>query len=129
MPDTIPSDSFDTLLQLAELKLESGERILARFQTDLDASLHFHQGLLVLTDKRLLHVEAAKQGKTEFRAWSLDEVEELLVEEMGATAIVHLMRGGVSEWHWRITSGLVREAKADPHRAIQPITPTSTSPL
>lgn len=122
------------LLQAAERRLEAGERILARFQTDLDASLHFHQGLLVLTDQRLLHVEKAKQDKPEFRAWNLDEIEELIVEEMGATAVVHLMQCGTSEWHWRITSGLVREADgflarvADQRKILRGDTTRTTPP-
>jgi ATP-binding cassette, subfamily B, bacterial len=113
LPNSLPADSsFEALLQFAEARLEKGERITARFQTDLDAILHFHQGLIVLTDARLLHVEAPRHGKAEFQAWRFDEIEDLVIEEMGATAVLHLMQGGVSAWHWRITSGLVREADA-----------------
>ena len=86
--------------------------MVARFQTDLDASLHFHQGVIVLTSHRLLHVESPTMGETGFRSWKIAEVEDLLLEEMGATAAIHLLQGGVQTYAWRITAGHVREADA-----------------
>lgn len=81
--------------------------MVARLLIDLDASLHFHGGLIVLTTKRLMNVEAEH-----FHAWPLVEVQNLKLEEMGATAAIHLMQAGASAYHWRLTSGHLREAEA-----------------
>jgi ATP-binding cassette subfamily B protein len=81
--------------------------MLARLLIDLDASLHFHGGLIVLTTSRLLHVEASS-----FHAWPLAEVQDLKLEEMGATAAIHLLQNDSSTWHWRLTSGHLREVEA-----------------
>lgn len=90
--------------------MQSGERVLARFLTDLDASLHFHEGLIVLTDTRLMHVEPAKTEDLSFHAWNLSEIEDLVVEELGPIAELHLMQGGTQSWVWRVTAGRIREA-------------------
>ena len=37
-----------------ETQLESGERLVAFFEPDLDGQLEFADGLVVLTDRRLL---------------------------------------------------------------------------
>ena len=87
-----------------------GERIMARFLTDLDASLHFHQGLIVLTDRRLLHVEPAQAEDLSFRSWRLADIDDLVIDELGAVAELHLIQGGTQSHLWRVTSGRVREA-------------------
>ncbi len=107
---SLPSESLETLLNDVEVRLSTGERIIARLQTDLDASLHFHQGLIVLTDRRLLHVEAAKDDHRRFHEWALASIDELVLEEMGATIAIHLMQTGVPSYAWRGTSGCTREA-------------------
>lgn len=81
--------------------------MVARLLIDLDPSLHFHGGLIVLTGTRLLHVEPSA-----CRAWNLAEVQDLKLEEMGATAAIHLMQAEASVWHWRLTSGHLREVEA-----------------
>jgi len=107
LPHAPPNENPETLLQNAEKRLVTGERIIARLLTDLDWNLHFHAGLIVLTNLRLLHVELAK-----FKEWKLEEVQDLTLEEMGATAAIHLMQAESSVWHWRITVGHVREVEA-----------------
>ncbi len=100
------------MLQHAEARLLAGERVIARFQIDLNVSLHFHLGLIVLTNRRLLHVEEAEAGEVSFRAWKLAEIDDLVLEEMGATAAIHLIQAAVCAYSWRATSGRVREADA-----------------
>jgi ATP-binding cassette subfamily B protein len=107
LPAQITSQTHEILLQHAEKQLVTGERIIARLLIDLDASLHFHGGLIVLTNARLLHVEASH-----FQDWKLAAVQDLKLEEMGATAAIHLMHSEASVWHWRITSGHLREVEA-----------------
>ncbi len=81
--------------------------MVARLLIDLDASLHFHGGLIVLTNTRLLHLE-----QTLSQAWNLADVQDLKLEEMGATAAIHLVQAEASIWHWRLTSGHLREVEA-----------------
>ncbi len=107
---SIPTDLTETLLAHADTKLVSGERVLARFQTDLNAGLHFHQGLIVLTSQRLLHVESTKGGDLQFKEWRIRDIDDLVLEEFGATAAIHLMQSKASAYHWRATGGRVREA-------------------
>jgi len=101
-----PQDAARTFLQHAESRLETGERITGRLSTDLDWNLHFHAGLAVLTSQRLLHVESGH-----FHEWRLSAVDELVLEELGPTSVLHLMQGGKAVWHWRITAGHLREVE------------------
>ena len=105
--NTPTSDTHELLLQQAEKRLEPGERIVSRLVLDLDANLHFRGGLIVLTTQRLLHVDTAS-----FHDWWLAKVGDLVLEEMGPTAAVHLVEGGSNVWHWRLTSGHLREVEA-----------------
>lgn len=86
--------------------------MVARLWIDLDANLHFHGGLIVLTNQRLLHVERSRTGGApDFRERKLAQTLDLNLEEMGPTAAIHLMEGGSSVWHWRMTSGHLREVE------------------
>jgi ATP-binding cassette subfamily B protein len=80
---------------------------MASLLTDLDWNLHFRTGLLVLTNLRLLHVETG-----DFREWPLGEAVDLVLEEMGPTAAIHLKQAGSAAWHWRLTFGHLREIEA-----------------
>lgn len=81
--------------------------MMARLGIDLNASLHFHGGLIVLTNTRLMHVE---EGSS--HVWPLEDVQDLKLKEMGATAAIHLIQNDSSVWHWRLTSGHLREVEA-----------------
>ncbi|MEI7956180.1 MAG: ABC transporter ATP-binding protein [Verrucomicrobiota bacterium] len=96
---------------LLEKRLETGERVMARFQVDLDQRLQFQKGLLVLTNRRLLCFEENQAGPKPFQDWALGEIAGLSMEEMGATAALHLAATAASSnRHWRFTAGLVKEA-------------------
>lgn len=105
-------DHSRILFDHAESRLTEGERITAHFETDLDASLHFHSGLIVLTDRRLMHIEQPRNENVHFKAWKLPSIDDLVLEELGATACLHLIQGGTVAHEWRATSGCVREADA-----------------
>lgn len=112
LPHTSTSAIHADLIHYAETRLEVGERVVARLMTDLDVDLRFHGGLIVLTTTRLLHVEESRAtGAPQFRCWRLMEVQDLTLEETGATAALHLVQGGAGDWHWRMTSGRLREAE------------------
>ncbi len=100
-------------LPLIERRLEPGERVIARLQTDLDRQLRFQNGLLVLTTRRLLALEESQEEAGQIRDWALAEIESLELEEMGATGALHLMATGQPGGsHWRFTAGCIREADA-----------------
>ncbi|MDB6140422.1 MAG: putative transporter ATP-binding protein, partial [Verrucomicrobiaceae bacterium] len=107
-----PADSSESLYKHAESRLGDGERIISHFETDLNASLHFHSGVIVLTDQRLLHVEQPRNESIRFKAWKLTAIDDLVLDELGATAVIHLLQGGTLAYEWRATSGCVREADA-----------------
>jgi ATP-binding cassette subfamily B protein len=119
---------------LIEKRLEPGERVVAKFQTDLDLHLQFQKGLLVLTTRRLLFLEENKGGAAPFRDWKLAEIKELSLEEMGATGALHLMAAQQPNCcHWRFTAGLIKEADTfvarfmDQQRTLVGGTPADTT--
>ncbi len=101
------------MLPLVEKRLEPGERVVAKFQTDLRPDLRFQKGLLVLTGRRLLHLTENPDGSVRFEDWPLADVAELTLEELGATGALNLTRTGQPERiTWRFTAGILREADA-----------------
>ncbi len=104
------TDPAETLQAHADSLIGAGERVVARLQTDLNADLHFHQGLIVLTNQRLLHLELGAGPRIQVTPWKLTEVDELTLEEYGATAALNLQNQGSGIFHWRLTGGRVREA-------------------
>lgn len=112
LPSRSPIDSPETLLQHASARLSANERMIARLETDLNASLHFHRGMVLLTNLRLLSVEAARNDEISFRSWKLLDIEDVVLEELGATAEIHLVQAGAEEYSWRVITGRVREADA-----------------
>lgn len=101
------------VLPLVEKRLEPGERVIAKFQTDLSPDLRFQKGLLVLTDQRLLHLAENPDGTTVFEDWRLTEFDRLILEELGATGALYLVRAGDPDRiTWRFTAGTFREADA-----------------
>jgi ATP-binding cassette subfamily B protein len=102
----------DLLLHHAESKLAAGERTVARLMTDLDSALHFRHGLIVLTNVRLLNFEDARTGQPSVQTWKLAELQDLKLEELGATIALQLFGNGTMICQWRVTSGCLREAEA-----------------
>jgi ATP-binding cassette subfamily B protein len=101
------------VLPLVEKRLEQGERVVARFPTDLSPDLRFAKGLLVLTDRRLLELTENPDRTTRVAEWRLAEIADLTMEELGATGALHLALPGAPERiTWRFTAGSLREADA-----------------
>jgi ATP-binding cassette subfamily B protein len=102
-----------SVLPLIAERLEPGERVVARFQTDLNPSLQFQKELLILTNRRLLHLEETTAGASLLGKWELGEISELKLEEMGATGALSLIATGqAGSSQWRFTTGIIREADA-----------------
>jgi ATP-binding cassette subfamily B protein len=91
-----------------EARLQPGETVLSWFEPDLDQRLFYAQGMVVLTDRRLL---AGPDGP----AWPLDGDTALRSEERGGVGTLELVTSKGRLAHWRYTAGQGQAA----HRFVQ----------
>ncbi len=94
---------------LAVARLAPGERILAVLETDLDARLRYADGLLVLTDRRLM---AGGGRDPAWQDWPLTPDGALRLFERAGVASLELSEGGERVAAWRFTRRLVAAAAA-----------------
>ena len=105
------------LRSVLEAHLSGDENPLVWLELDLDQQLHYAQGLVVLTDRRLLSVGPA-EGETNsgtppdngFQSWKVDSSLALRVREQGGTGMLELIGPQSRLHHWRFTSGKVNAA-------------------
>src|SRR5262245_6533433 len=95
--------------------MEPGEVVLAWFETDLDASLYYERGLVVLTGGRLL---AAERGGEQWQAWPLEAGTSLRNVEKGSAGALELLGSDGRLARWQYTVG--RSAAA--RRLVQHLT-------
>jgi ATP-binding cassette, subfamily B, bacterial len=79
-----------------ESQLVSGESVVATVRPDIDSRLRFAQGLIVLTDRRLLVTEAiesddAASVDSRWTIWSLGEIESLIPRDRGGLGTLEVM--------------------------------------
>ncbi len=95
--------------------LEDNEALLAWFETDLDCQLNFSQGLLLLTDKRLISLSEdgrdldrnrAAETPLASNAWYLSPEITLQSMEKGGAAALELVDGQRLLAHWRHTPAM-----------------------
>lgn len=98
-----------------------GEVPLAWLETDLDERLHYAQGLVVLTDRRLLSV-GPTHGKTDSASstppicdWGLCPSATLQSRDQAGTGMLELLGTAGREHHWRYTAGKAAMA----HRLVE----------
>jgi ATP-binding cassette subfamily B protein len=92
-----PAAAFRAALRF---QLDSDENVLASFEVDLDARLHFAPGLLVLTERRLLAADA--EG---WRAWSLDGLALRHADHAGVgTLELHDTARRLAAWHFTLAA-------------------------
>ena len=107
-PTGIP-DAWQNLpaqLRLAvEGELRPGESMLAWFEPDLDAELRFAQGLVVLTERRVLSIDFDAGGAVQLRHWPLEPGTQLRTKEEGAAGALELLNEQGRLTHWRFTPG------------------------
>ncbi len=91
-------------------RLAAGERVLAWFQPDLDNSLHYAEGLVVLTDQRLLLSEPGKVRR--FQSWPLEALSALKMRERAGLYTLELVgpagRLGFSRYTMRRSPAALR---------------------
>jgi ATP-binding cassette subfamily B protein len=92
-------------------QIDPTEAILAIFRFDLDESLRFREGALVLTSARLLAADPAEQG-IEIHAWPLSEVRSLTFRDRGGLGALEAMGEKRRLGCWHYTVALARDAKA-----------------
>jgi ATP-binding cassette subfamily B protein len=112
-----------------EGRLEPGEAVVAAFEPDLDARLHYVGGLVLLTDRRLLAAEgplprAALPGPVPWVNWPLGADWSLRSGEQAGVGTLELIgpSGRLAHWHYAAGRGpaadrLVQALQA--HRARQ----------
>jgi len=113
----------DTLSQLPKhwqrevrRQLDSGETVLAWFEPDLDTRLRYAEGLVLVTDHRVLTAQApvsVEAGADEglWRSWPLDSVTELGAAAEAGVGTLELLATGRRLAHWHYTIG--RSSNAD----------------
>jgi ATP-binding cassette subfamily B protein len=112
-----------------ETQLGPGESTLAWFEPDLNAGLHFAQGLVVLTNRRLLSVEADGclsesdsdgAGSARCQTWPLQDSCSLRAVDQGGAGALELLGPGGRLAQWRFTTARAVSARrlADRFKAI-----------
>lgn len=98
-------------IEAVAVHLEPGETLLATFRTDLDASRAFSDGMVALTDRRLLAVDNDPANAAP-RAWPLAQVASLAAQDRGGLGTLEALGPGglLSRWHYTI--GRAREVTA-----------------
>ena len=95
-------------------QLESGERLVAFFEPDLNGQLEFADGLIVLTDRRLL-LSTAMSGSArneatdvsakpvQWRSWLVNRVTTLRTREAAGLGVMELVGPNALEASWQYT--------------------------
>lgn len=111
------NDSWDQLpfdlRAVVEAELVVGETPLVWIELDLDNRLHFAEGLVVLTTRRVLAVEpvgpaddkSVPRENLTARSWPLDEIADIRAKEQGGAGRLELLGDDSLLAHWRFTVG------------------------
>jgi ATP-binding cassette subfamily B protein len=91
---------------MVQAALAPGEALRAVFQPDLDDRLKFCEGMVVLTDRRLLAREGA-----ELRAWPLDQVTRLQARDRGGLGTLEAFGPNARLHCWYHTVGRASAAR------------------
>ena len=102
-----PVKSLEAGLQeRLQTELSPAENVLATFPVDLNASLHFAQGQVALTERRLLACMTAGQTSTRstpWQSWALDGVLVLRQSDHGGVGTIELHNAHQRLAVWRYT--------------------------
>ena len=100
------------LREEVESHLHEGETPRAWFEPDLDARQHYAQGLVVLTDRRLLAVEGRTASDASppvvptVQIWALTDALTLQLRDFDAAGVLELVDASGRLGQWRYTSAL-----------------------
>ena len=106
-----PKDAWTTLPPdwRAEVRarLAPDESLLAWFEPDLDARLHYARGLVLLTDRRVL----AAEGSSSWQSWPLEPGADLKVAEHSGAGTLELVGPMGRLGQCRFTAGRMVDAQ------------------
>lgn len=86
--------------------LERGESVLAWFAPDLTDALRYEDGLVVLTDRRLLSLPNGRDehdGQANLQAWPLSEIACLRARDRAGVGLLEAVGPAGRIAHWRYT--------------------------
>ncbi|MDR1368356.1 MAG: ABC transporter ATP-binding protein/permease [Candidatus Accumulibacter sp.] len=86
-------------------RLSRGEKLLAYFETDLDAELRYVNGLIVLTDRRLLAAVVSPGKAADWRMFDLDDETSLARQDHSGVGTLELFNARERLGAWRYTLG------------------------
>lgn len=91
----------------------AGEEVLAHFTPDLDETLRFRAGLIVVTDQRVLacDVTAAPTAPERWRSWPLQPGSAFRDQERGGIGTLTFSGSAGRLAQWRFTVGRAAEAR------------------
>ncbi|HEX4415802.1 MAG TPA: ABC transporter ATP-binding protein [Lacipirellulaceae bacterium] len=92
--------------QQVESQLTAGEHPIAHFEPDLDAKLHYSQGLVVLTDRRILSMTLGQspEFRPHWQFWYLRDVANLRHRESSGMGTLELVGDSALETTWQFTA-------------------------
>ncbi|HVT30875.1 MAG TPA: hypothetical protein VHE81_22910, partial [Lacipirellulaceae bacterium] len=109
-----------------ERQLVPDEALLASFEPDLDAKLHFAGSVVALTQQRILFLNSCRQGESNgaettsqgnWRSWALNQVTDLRIREFGGMGALELLGPTALEATWQYT--MARSTAA--HQFVQAV--------
>ena len=98
---TLPADRRDETAR----QLHAGETLLAVFEPDLDHQLRYADGLVVLTDRRLLAREPDGSAGSAWQSWPIMPGMSLRTVEHGSAGALELVETTGRMGFWRYTAG------------------------
>ena len=104
--DTTCNQLSEPLRGMVQAVLEPGESLRAIFQPDLDGMLKYAEGLVVLTDRRLISREGSN-----LRIWPLAQVERLQARDRGGLATLEALGPSARLACWYHTVGRAASAR------------------
>jgi ATP-binding cassette subfamily B protein len=94
-----------------EAQMEPGENLLTSFEPDLDSTLHYAPGLVLLTDRRILSREPADGADPRWQAWPLAPDVTLQSHERTGVGLLELSGPAGRLACWRYAAGRAASAR------------------
>jgi ATP-binding cassette subfamily B protein len=92
-------------LPAVEARLDSGEIVVAWFETDLDERLHFRPSLIVLTNRRVFEASSPDSS------WPVEPHVKLKASEQGVVGQLELLGPERRLGQWRFTAARINAAR------------------
>jgi len=106
VPDRSPDDLPDQWRDDVKSRLAAGENVVTWVTVDLDAQHHFSDGIVVLTDRRIL---ARAPGENAWRDWAFQPGMTLEHHDHAGVGHLELMTpsGRLAAWHFTLGMNLL----------------------